>query len=403
MVLKSEIEKAFQLQNHKLRLNTNDIDRVKNKDLQSKSNLVQVISGVRRSGKSTLLRHEMRNYKKIAYLNFEDPRLFNFEIQDFVKLDEILPKDTEAYFFDEIQNVDKWEIYIRQLHDDGKKVFVTGSNASLLSKDLGTRLTGRYLNCELFPFSYREFLEFERKDANETSFQKYLSMGGFPEFLKIKSTELLQNLFKDIVLRDIAIRYSVRNTKTLVDIALYMLSNIGKEISYTKIKNLFQVGSTHSVIDYLNWMEDAYLLFFVHKFSWSTKSIAISPKKVYAIDNGLIDANSLSFSEDKGRRLENAVFIYLRNLGKKIFYFKEKNECDFVIFEKNKCTDLIQVCYDVNLDNQHREINGLVEAMKYFNLQKGTIITFKQTDRIIVDDKEIHLVPAYIYFTRHFD
>jgi len=398
MVLKSEIEKAYLLQQQKLKQNKQEIAREKNAHLQSNTSFVEVISGIRRCGKSTLLRQQMKNYKKIAYLNFEDPRLFNFELEDFGKLDEIIPTNVEAYFFDEIQNVEKWEVYVRQLHDDGKKVYLTGSNASMLSKDLGTRLTGRYLNTELFPFSYQEFLRFEKKTNNVQSLKNYLIDGGFPEYLKNKNTEILQNLFKDILLRDIAVRFAVRNTKSLFDIALYLLSNIGKESSYTKIKNIFQIGSTHSVIDYLNWMEDAYLLFFVHRFSWSAKSIAINPKKVYAIDNGLIDANSLSFSEDSGRRLENAVFLHLRNQGKKVFYFKEKHECDFVIFEKNSCVQALQVCYELNSDNKKREFDGLLEAMNFFNLNTGIIITLNQKDSISVDGKNILLIPAYEFF-----
>ena len=360
--------------------------------------MVEVISGIRRCGKSTLLRHQMKKYKKIAYLNFEDPRLFNFELNDFTKLDEVIPQNTEAYFFDEIQNVDKWEVYIRQLHDEGKKVYITGSNASLLSKDLGTRLTGRYLNTELFPFSYEEFLLFEKKVANLQSLQKYLKEGGFPEYLKSKNIETLQNLFKDIILRDIAVRYGVRNHRALMDIALFLLSNVSKESSFTSIKKAFQLGSVQTVIDYLHWMEDAYLLFFVQRFSWSSKSIAINPKKVYAIDNGLIDANSLSFSEDSCRKLENAVFIHLRNQGKKIYYFKEKHECDFLIFERNKCCRAVQVCLGLDADNQKRELNGLLEAINYFGLESGIIVTLNQKDQLTVDGKTVFLVPAYEFF-----
>ncbi len=398
MVLKSEIEKAFQFQYQKLKLYKKEVFRDKIVHLESNTSMLEVISGIRRCGKSTLLRHQMKKYKKIAYLNFEDPRLFNFELSDFTKLDEIIPANTEAYFFDEIQNVEKWEVYVRQLHDDGKKVYITGSNASMLSKELGTRLTGRYLNTELFPFSYEEFLRFEKKDANLQSMQKYLKEGGFPEYLKTKNSETLQNLFKDIILRDIAVRYGVRNPRALVDIALFLLSNVSKESSFTSIKKAFQLGSVQTVIDYVNWMEDAYLLFFVHRFSWSAKSVAINPKKVYAIDNGLIDANTLNFSEDHGRKLENAVFLFLRNQGKKIYYFREKQECDFVIFEKNKCSHAIQVCLELNADNQKRELNGLLEALNYFELASGTIVTLNQKDQLTLEGKTLYLVPAYEFF-----
>ena len=400
MVLKSQIEAAYLFQQEKIKQNKVVVTRNKNVSVATDNDFIQVISGVRRCGKSTLLNFLMSKYDKVCYLNFEDPRIINFEVADFYKLEELLPKDVEAYFFDEIQNVPQWEVYVRQLHDYEKKVFVTGSNASLLSKDLGTRLTGRYLNTELFPFSYQEFLVFEKKEANLQSLENYLKKGGFPEFLKIKNEEILQNLFKDIVLRDIAIRHGIRNTKALVDIALFLLSNIGKETTYTSLKKAFQIGSTNTVIDYLSWLEDAYLLFFLQKFSWSAKSISVNPRKVYAIDNGLINANSLSFSQDKGRILENAVYIYLRNYGTKMYYFKEKNECDFVMFKKEKCTTAIQVCYEINADTKTRELNGLLEAMQFFDLKEGFIITQNQKDTLQLEEKTIYLVPAFEYFMK---
>lgn len=398
MVLKSAIQTAYLFQQEKIKQNKIVVTRNKNVSVASDNNFIQVISGVRRCGKSTLLNFLMLQYNKVCYLNFEDPRIINFEVADFYKLEDILPKNVEAYFFDEIQNVPQWELYIRQLHDHGKKVFITGSNASLLSKDLGTRLTGRYLNTELFPFSYEEFLVFEKKKAGILSLENYLKKGGFPEFLKLENEEILQNLFKDIVLRDIAIRHGIRNTKVLVDIALFLLSNIGKETTYNSLRKAFQVGSTNTVIDYLSWLEDAYLLFFLHKFSWSAKSMSVNPRKVYAIDNGLINANSLSFSQDNGRILENAVYIHLRNMGTKMYYFKEKNECDFVLFDKEKCTTALQVCYEINADNKTRELDGLLEAMQFFNLEEGLIITQNQKDTIKTKNKTIYLIPAFEYF-----
>jgi uncharacterized protein len=400
MALKSEIEAAYLFQQEKIKQNKQVVYRNKGVSVATDNDFVQVISGIRRCGKSTLLNFLISKYAKVCYLNFEDPRIINFEVADFYKLEEILPKNVEAYFFDEIQNVSQWEVYVRQLHDYGKKVFITGSNASLLSKDLGTRLTGRYLNTELFPFSYQEFLVFEKKETSLQSLENYLKKGGFPEFLKTKNEEVLQNLFKDIVLRDIAIRHGIRNTKILVDIALFLLSNIGKETTYTSLKKAFQIGSTNTVIDYLTWLEDAYLLFFLQKFSWSAKSISVNPRKVYAIDNGLINANSLSFSQDKGRILENAVFVFLRNYGAKMYYFKEKNECDFVLFDKEKCTKALQVCYEINSDNKTREINGLLEAMHFFDLEEGFIITQNQKDVLQIENKTIHLIPAFEYFMK---
>lgn len=398
MILKSEIEKAYLLQQEKLKYKTDFIERDNLKQIDFNSNMVQIVSGIRRCGKSTLLRQLMKQYDKIAFLNFEDPRIFNFEVTDFTKLDEIIPNDTEAYFFDEIQNVDKWEIYIRQLHDDRKKVVVTGSNASMLSKDLGTRLTGRYLNTELFPFSYNEFLRYKKQTASLKSYSEYLQKGGFPEFLKNENPEVLQNLLKDIVYRDIVVSYGVRNSKTLVDITLFLLSNIGKETTYNSLKKTFEIGSANSVSDYLSWLEDAYLLFFIEKFSWSAKKRQVNPKKVYAIDNGLVKVNTLSFTSDFGRLLENQVFLYLRAVGKDIYYFKETKECDFVVFEKGQVQQIIQVCYQVNDDNFDREYNGLLEAMQFFEKKEGIIITLDQKDYFEKDGFSVRLIPAFEFF-----
>lgn len=398
MLLRSEIEQAYLLQQKGLAKVRKTIEREQLKNISVDNDFVQVISGIRRSGKSTLLYQLMETYQEVAYFNFEDSRVVNFEVGDFSKLDEIIPDSTEAYFFDEIQNVSKWEIYIRRLRDSEKKVFVTGSNASLLSKDLGTRLTGRYLNTELFPFSYSEYLVFSSQKPEATSFEQYLQKGGFPEFLKVQQTEILQNLLKDILLRDIAIRYGIRNTNVLLDIALFLLSNVGKETTYNSLKRVFQVGSVSTVVDYLGWMEDAYLLFFLEKFSWSAKSRSVSPRKVYAIDTGFINTNSLSFTSDFGRLLENAVYIYFHSNGIKMYYFREKKECDFLLFKDRTCEMPVQVCHDLNSDNKQREIDGLMEALNFFDLEEGYIVTLRQKDSLTLDGRKITIVPAHEFF-----
>lgn len=395
MILKSEIENSYKLQQEYIRMKLSFTGRDYLSRINFSSQHIEVISGIRRCGKSTLMKLLIKEYgSKIAYFNFEDPRVYNFEISDFQKLDEVIGSDVVAYFFDEIQNVPSWEIYIRQLHDRGEKIFITGSNASLLSKDLGTRLTGRHLRHELFPFSYVEFLQHLKLTNNEESFARYVENGGFPEFIREKNQEILQTLLKDIVLRDIAVRYGIRNSKLLMDISLYLVSNIGKECTFNSLRKIFSVGSTNSVSDYLSWLEDAYLLFFLPKFSWSAKSISINARKVYAIDNGLINANSLSFTKDKGRLLENTIYLYLRQKPLKLFYFKEKGECDFVVFDKDKCNQVIQVCEEVHSENQAREVNGLLEAMRFFNLEEGIIVTKNQKDTLIIDQKTIKLIPG---------
>ncbi|MDR7128786.1 putative AAA+ superfamily ATPase [Algoriphagus sp. 4150] len=395
MILKEEIASAVAGQKKVVLKNNSVTKREAAKNLKPSSTHIEVITGIRRCGKSTLMRQIIsESQTDFSYLNFEDPRIFGFEIGDFPKLDEVFGAENSTYFFDEIQNVPGWEVYVRQLHDRGEKVYVTGSNASLLSRELGTRLTGRYLAHEIFPFSYREFLEYNARPDEQASFEEYLNSGGFPEYLRDKNPEVLQNLLKDIVFRDIAIRYSIKNTKTLMDITLFLISNVGKEMSFNSLKKTFEVGSATTVSDYLSWLEDAYLLFFLPRFSWSAKSISKNPKKVYCIDTGFAKANSLSFSKDQGRLLENLVYILLRKTRLKTFYFRENKECDFVVFEGDSCKWLIQVTERIHLDNQKREVDGLTEAMEFFGKTEGFILTLDQRDTLSSEGKTFRILPV---------
>ena len=357
---------------------------------------IEVITGVRRCGKSTLLKQIAdKTNEKYIYFNFEDSRVFGFEVNDFPKLLQVSVPDAHTFFFDEIQNVPGWEIFIRNLHDQKKKVFITGSNASLLSRELGTRLTGRYLNSELFPFSYREFLLFKGLNSSVEAFQQYLEKGGFPEFLEQESVEILQQLFKDIIYRDIAVRYGIRNVKPLVEIALFLISNTGKEYSLNRIRKIFGVGSANSVSDYVNWFEDSYLFFSVPRFSWSARSVMVSPRKIYTIDTAFARSNSLSFSNDTGRLFENSIFLHLCRYGRTISYFRQKYECDFIVHQPAAPAMVLQVCYDLNPDNKDREINGLLEAMDFINHREGFIVTLNQEDKFSVGDRKIMVVPAW--------
>ena len=400
MILKSELEIAYRLQQTFIKTVKSFIPRAYPKPLRSTTGHVEVISGIRRCGKSTLMNQLKHRYKRgTAYFNFEDPRVHDFEITDFQKLDEVMGTEKQIYFFDEIQNVPSWEIYIRQLHDRGKKVFITGSNASLLSKELGTRLTGRHIRHELFPFSYEEFLLYKKLKNNAHTFEDYTQHGGFPEYLRDQNEEILQTLLKDIVSRDIAVRYGIKNTRTLMDITLFLISNVGKEVTYNSIRKAFNVGSANTVSDYLSWLADTYLLFFLPRFSWSAKNASVNPRKVYAIDNGMINANTLSFTKDKGRLLENMVYLFLRQKNFDLSYFREQSECDFVVFERGKCKMLIQVCEQVHNENRTRETKGLLEAMDFFKMKTGIIITQQQHDVLNFNDKIIKLIPGFQFFT----
>ncbi len=359
---------------------------------------VLVIAGIRRCGKSTLLSQILKKSKNFYYLNLEDPRLESFGLDDFNKTDVIFKELYGAngvYFFDEIQNIDKWEKFIRYLVDRKEKVVITGSNASLLSRELGTKLTGRHIRAELFPFSYIEYLKFRKGKQSSKSYGHYLTEGGFPEYLKTRNFTILNELLNDVVMRDIAVRYGIKNTSLLKKIAIYLISHVGKEFSYNSLRNMFEIKSVQSVIDYISYFEDAYLIFTIPRFSYSYKKQQVNPKKVYSIDNGFSYSNSVSFSKDKGKMLENQVFLSLRPRYKEIFYFKENKECDFVVKEKNKIIKAIQVCYKLDDGNQDREVFGLLEAMAEFNLKEGCILTFDQEDELNIDGKLIHIIPVW--------
>ncbi len=357
-----------------------------------------IITGVRRCGKSTFLNQLLKKQKKGYYLNLEDPRLEGFDLSDFNKV-EILMKelygDNGVYFFDEIQNIPKWEKFIRYLVDKKEKVVITGSNAALLSRELGTRLTGRHLQMEMFPFSFREFISMKRTSASINSFNDYFSKGGFPEFLKKEDPSILHELLSDIVMKDIAVRFGIKNTHILNKIAIYLISNIGKAFSYNSIKKMFNIKSVQSVIDYISFFENAYLIFSIPCFSYSYKQQQINPKKVYSIDNGFSYTNSASFSKDKGKMLENMVFLGLRRKFKDIFYFQKNGECDFIVKEENKISQAIQVCFDFNEETKGREIKGLLTALKTFKIKEGLILTYNQDDKFLIDGKKIIVKPVW--------
>ena len=394
MILQSTLENCVAEQKANMLKQLTGVTREQKSDITIIQDFITIITGIRRCGKSTLM---LQMIKKLgndyAYFNFEDPRIVGFETHDFEKLEKVLG-DKKFYFFDEIQNIENWEIFIRKLHDRKKAICITGSNASLLSKELGTRLTGRNIQKELFPFSYREFCKFFKLGKSESSLEKYIQKGGFPAFLQHTDTTYLQQLFRDILYRDIIVRHGVRNAKLFEQLSSFLISNIGSEYSLNKLKNIFGIGSANSVADYISWLEDSYLLFSLPRFSWSLKSIAVNPKKIYAIDTGFINANSQSFSKDRGRLLENAVYLHLRKSRNEIFYFREKGECDFLVKDKNKITEAIQVCYDLNTDNLSREMKGLEEAMELFQLKKGTLITFNQKDTLHTSKGKINVIPA---------
>ncbi len=357
-----------------------------------------VISGIRRCGKSTLAWKSLFQKGKAMYLNFEDPRLSGFELSDFDKLEQLFKSGEFSFMvLDEIQTVSGWENYARLAHDKGIRLFVTGSNASMLSRELGTKLTGRYRQIELFPFSFKEFLSFTKKEAGDTSFYEYLLQGGFPEFLQSGDLEYHRTLLRDIIARDIAVRRNIANETNLLNLAVYLMTNIGKEFSYNNLSKILDIQSVNTVIDYCDFMHESYLFDFIPIFSYSSKKQIVNPKKAYAIDAAFAKSNSLSFSKDNGRILENMVYNHLRRANGEIFYYRSgKNECDFITKNNDLVSGIYQVCWEVNRDNMTRELQGLNLAMKETGCQNGLLITSSQNDKI----NGVKLIPYWKWATQ---
>ncbi|MEK6874154.1 MAG: ATP-binding protein [Nanoarchaeota archaeon] len=398
MLPKETIERAVMSQKDAAPREERIINRELGGKIKLQNKFAVIISGIRRSGKSTLMKSIAQNVKLYYYVSFEDPRLSGFDLTDFERLEEIFQKvygETDYYFFDEIQLVDRWEFYVRKLLDQSKFVVITGSNASLLSKELGTKLTGRNLRYELFPFSYKEFLSFSNKKQGLASFKEYLVNGGFPEYLLLTDPKILQNLVADSLFRDIAIRHKIRNVKQLNELAVFLISNVSKEFSYNNLRKMFNFGSTNSVSKLISFLDESYLLFSLPRFDYSLRKQIVNPKKIYAIDNGLIVHNSRTFSDDFGKLLENAVFICLKSNQKGLFYFKNDGECDFIVRTGSKITEAYQVCYVLDDFNREREINGLIEALKRFDLKEGVIITLEQEDELRIEGKRVLIKPAW--------
>jgi predicted AAA+ superfamily ATPase len=352
------------------------------------------------------------NSEKDYYLNFDDERLLHFTVDDFQQLHETFIElfgVQKTFYFDEIQNIKYWEIFIRRLHNEGNKVYITGSNANLLSKELGTHLTGRHIQVELFPFSFKEYLDFNKikpgkkdfyttvgKASLKKQFENYFNEGGFPEYLRTESPEYLKSLYDSILYRDILVRNKILNDYEIRELGYYVAGNISKPISFNSLKSIINVKHVNTVKNYLSYFEDTYLIFLLTKFDFSIKKQIVNPKKIYFIDNALAKSISFRFSEDKGRFLENMVFIELKRRGYELFYHKIKKECDFLIREKSKITLAIQVTTSLeDKKTKDREVAGLCEAMDTHNLKEGLILTENEDFTLSLKDKTITVLPVY--------
>jgi len=375
------------------------------------TSFIIIISGIRRSGKSTLLTQmKTEELKESYYVNFDDERFVNFTVDDFQMLYETLIElfgDKHIFFFDEIQNVKSWERFVRRLHETGEKIYVTGSNASMLSRELGTHLTGRNITLSLYPFSFKEFLRFknysydsldrlttEQKSILKRLFNEYLEKGGFPEFLQTEKDEYLKSVYENILYRDIITRYHLPQEKSIKEVVYYSVSNIGKEISFNKLRKLTNLTSATTIREYFEYLENSYLAFLISRYNPSLKKQIYYNKKVYFIDTAIAKILGFRTSDDVGRMLENIVFLHLKRQNKEIYFHKEKYECDFVIRKGINISEAIQVTHQLS-DNKEREINGLLEALNTYKLKEGLLLTSDQEDEIIKQKKKIIIKPVW--------
>ena len=380
---------------------------------------IVIITGIRRCGKSTLLQQiRTTQTEKDYYINFDDERLVSFKVEDFQMLLEVFHElfgEQKTFYFDEIQNVEQWERFVRRLHDTGNKIYITGSNARMLSRELGTHLTGRYLSRELYPFSFKEFIllknpDLLNKNYFKTSikaevlalFHEYFHNGGFPSFVKTGDELALKTLFENILYRDIMVRNNITNEKELKELVSYLAGNYARLSTNSELAEIIGVKNPTTVKNYLGFLADSYLAFQTCKYDYSVSKQILNPKKSYFIDTGLVRRVGFSFSANSGHLLENLVFIELLRREKTVYYHNKGQECDFVLVENKTVTTAIQVTYAMpNEKTRKREIDGLLDAMNAYNLSEGLIITDDTEEEIIENDKKITIIPAWKWLLKN--
>lgn len=403
---REEIVKIF-----KEKIITREVEKEASKLFES--DLIKVIMGVRRCGKSVLA-HQLSKDKSYGYINFDDERLIGVkpeDLNDFLEVLKEIESDFNYLLLDEVQNVEGWELFVNRLRRRGYNIITSGSNSKLLSRELATHLTGRHFGIELFPFSFREFLLYKDFSIKEEDFyvtekrarikrllEEYLELGGFPEVFKVEAKRnYLRELYDKIVTRDIILRYNVKYAKDLKEIALYAISNFASKITYHKIRNIFEIKSVHTVKNYLSYLEEAYLLFQLSSFSFKLKERFKQPRKIYCIDTGLINALVPKFTQDYGRAMENLVFLELKRQNKEIYFYSQSNyEIDFLIREDLKIKQLIQVCYSMESgETRKREIKALLKAAKGLKCSNLLIITWDEEREEEINSKTIKFCPLW--------
>lgn len=385
-----------------------------------KTSEILIISGIRRCGKSVLMQQiRDRLVEKDFFFNFDDERLANFKLDDFQKLQECFVElfgEQHTYYFDEIQNIEGWERFVRRLYNAGNKIVITGSNARMLSRELGTHLTGRYIQVEIYPFSFQEYLAMNEIPVNAKtlytttgratmvkSFVKYMECGGFPKFLQDGSVSYLTSLYESIIYRDILTRNGLTNEKEMLELMFYLASNATKRVTYSSLGKVVGIQHPDTIKNYLEYIQQTYLISQLFRYDPSVKKQMMSPKKIYFVDNAIIKRIGFNATENNGVFLENLVFIELKRRGWDVYYYADKKECDFIVRKGLHISDAYQVTLKMDSpQTREREIAGVREAIQAYSLSKGYILTFEGKETINFDDGTIvEVVPVWEWILQY--
>lgn len=386
---------------------------------------IQIITGIRRCGKSTLLQFlinhliQQKNIssREILFINFDDPNYTDFYSNPaqlyelIIYAEKITGQKINYLFLDEVQNVIQWEQYIKSVYDSKqfKKILITGSNADLLKSDYVNLLSGRYIETRVFPFKFSEMLQhlgimnyldaLSHKSEILRLQDQFLQYGSFPRILLMSADDdkkqILKSYYETILLNDCIRNHKIRDDRILTNLAYFLLTNIASVYSYNSLGKI--IGANENTVQsYLQVFENAYLLEELLQYSYSLSQQIKNKKKIYCIDNGLINAISFKFSDNKGKLFENLVYSELRKQAEtKIYFFQENKECDFIVDQQGKL-HAIQACYQLTHENAQREIQGLQAAMIKFNIEKGTIITYD--DDSTFASETINVIPFWKCF-----
>ena len=382
-------------------------------DLLLNSHLIKLITGPRRVGKSTQALLMLRN-RNFAYLNFDSQQLLDAWDADLVMrmLDDVYP-GYEYLLLDEVQNLEAWDLWVSELYRLGKNLVITGSNAKMLSSEMATALTGKYLKVEMLPFSLEEFFDWNKLDLSMLSpgqqadasalMDDYLRNGGYPEVVASRqlTRTYLDTLFDSIVWKDVAKRHSVRNVTDLNDLALYLVSNFCNPVSANELTEELGFSSVNTTKKFMDYLHEPYLFYYLPRYNNKLKVMKKAPRKVYVVDNGFVAAKAFSLSDNLGCLLENQVFVELLRQGydtdKTMFYYRSRNdkEVDFVLRKGTHIEQLVQVYYDMSSPKtEKREVDSLIECAEELNCSNLVIVTNNEERIIEKDGFRIDVVPV---------